>query len=74
MWDFFESMLKLRRAGVVFVLVDEETSNRKLYFGHGNSRFDSTNTILIKGKLYIYMNITKKSTHSFKSGCYNMTG
>ena len=73
MWNFFESMLKLRRAGVVFVLVNEETSNTKLYFRHGNSRFDSTNTILIKGKLYIYMNITKKSTHSFNSGCYNTT-
>ena len=55
------------------MLVNEETSNTKLYFGHGNSRFDSTNTILIKGKLYIYMNITKKSTHSFNSGCYNTT-
>ena len=54
-WLMCWGMLKLRRAGVVFVLVDEETSNTKLYFGHGNSRFDSTNTILIKGKLYIYM-------------------
>ena len=66
-------MFKLKRAGVEFVLENEETLNTKLYFPHGNSRFDSVNTILNKGKLYKHV-VTKKSTHSIQTGCSNTTG
>ena len=55
------------------MLVNEETSNTKLYFPHGNARFDSVNTIPKKGKLYKDV-VTKKSTHSIQTGCYNTTG
>ena len=66
-------MFKLKRAGVEFVLGNEETSNTTLYFPHGNARIDSTNTILNKGKSYKEI-VTKKSTLSIQKSCSNSTG